>query len=200
MHIYVLILKKVIYLQKIGDVDDIVLKKLKKNLKRRFFNHVDSVEVLEKKISLSSLQYHPEKKQYDVSFFLNCLKKFVKNKNQFRTLAIIDKDIYTNDYNFIFGRAHYPSNEFLKTNGVALISIYRLRESFYGRSENKRLFKSRILKEAIHEIGHTFNIKHCKKYCVMQYSSSLDEADRKPLNFCKSCLKEIDVFLNNISV
>ncbi|MBD3342132.1 MAG: archemetzincin, partial [Candidatus Lokiarchaeota archaeon] len=60
------------------------------------------------------------------------------------------------------------------------------------------LFEKRILKEAIHELGHTFNLKHCKSKCVMQFSESLYEADKKPLEYCSTCKKHLRYFLSTL--
>ena len=80
-----------------------------------------------------------------------------------------------------------------------MISIIRLRELFYDREENKFLEGKRILKEALHEIGHTFSLKHCKNNCVMKYSNHLMEVDEKPAKFCSSCSKKLMDLLDKMN-
>jgi archaemetzincin len=74
--------------------------------------------------------------------------------------------------------------------------VARLRESFYNRTENDAIFEKRILREAIHELGHTFGLYHCQNYCVMQFSNSLMEADKKSIKFCNNCSKRLELFFN----
>jgi len=106
----------------------------------------------------------------------------------------MDVDIFSRFLNFVFGVADMPKN---KSFGSALISVTRLRENFYRRSENLAQFELRVLKEAIHELGHTFGLEHCENLCVMRYSNSLEDTDKKPPNYCEACLKKLKVFLDN---
>ncbi|HVQ01245.1 MAG TPA: peptidase, partial [Candidatus Thermoplasmatota archaeon] len=57
----------------------------------------------------------------------------------------------------------------------ALLSLYRL-----PTTDLKE-------KEAIHEVGHVMGLKHCPNRCVMRFSNSLGEAQRKPLTLCERC-------------
>ena len=43
----------------------------------------------------------------------------------------------------------------------ALISLKRLRQEFYSLPRNENLFRERAVKEAVHELGHTYGLKHC---------------------------------------
>jgi len=46
----------------------------------------------------------------------------------------------------------------------ALVSARRLRQEFYGLAPDQALLEQRLLKEAIHEIGHTCTLTHCENY------------------------------------
>jgi len=98
-----------------------------------------------------------------------------------KILGIMDEDVYTPGLNFIFGQAE-------ATTGVAMISLTRLRQSFYGLAEDEDIFLERSLKEAVHEIGHLYGLGHCPdSLCVMHFSNSLSDTDRKSFRFCKRC-------------
>jgi len=98
--------------------------------------------------------------------------------------------------NFIFGVATSPKHPLKDYPGSAIVSVARLRESFYFRDERNDLIRNRVLKEAVHEIGHTFGLKHCENNCVMQFSESITYVDNKPLQFCTDCTEVLEDFTN----
>jgi archaemetzincin len=103
------------------------------------------------------------------------------DKEERKILGLMDEDVYTPGLNFIFGQAD-------TANGVALISLARLRQGFYGLPPNQELFLERALKEAVHEIGHLLGRGHCSDpHCVMYFSNSLADTDRKGHDFCPAC-------------
>ena len=96
-------------------------------------------------------------------------------------LGVADVDLYVNSLNFVFGESD-------PTNRVAVISIIRLRQSFYGLQNNRRLFLKRTGKEAVHELGHVLGLRHClNPSCVMFFSNSLLDTDQKDDDFCEKC-------------
>ena len=91
-------------------------------------------------------------------------------------LSITSRDIYADDLNFVFGLARQDDR-------AAVISLARL--VLDGDSD---IHRRRILKEAVHELGHTFGLRHCPKpNCVMHFSNSLADTDRKGSRFCDDC-------------
>ncbi len=50
----------------------------------------------------------------------------------------------------------------------------------------------RALKEAVHELGHTYYLSHCADAkCVMYFSNSLADTDIKGAGFCKRCQQRL---------
>jgi archaemetzincin len=102
-----------------------------------------------------------------------------------KILGICNFDAYSSGLNFVFGQASL-------TGGVATIYLPRLRQEFYGLGTNKSLFIERLLKEATHEVGHAFGLNHCpKQSCVMYFSNSLVDTDRKAKDFCNMCSNKL---------
>jgi archaemetzincin len=97
-----------------------------------------------------------------------------------RVLAVTNYDLYTNNLNFIFGLAEAREK-------CAVISLFRLR---MGVDEER--FHSRAVKEAVHELGHSWGLSHCPNpRCVMHFSNSLEDTDRKETEWCESCERKL---------
>ena len=172
--------EKHIYLVPIGDInkkyfpklcDDLSLKfKLKCNVKHSLTN--------------PDYAYNSKRKQYLASKILNIIKK-IKTSDFDKVLGIVDVDLYTSGLNFIFGQA-----ELMGRN--CLISVSRLDPRFYSYDYEENLFYERVLKESVHELGHTFGLQHCdNRKCVMVFSNSLLDTDYKSSNFCERHQKQL---------
>ena len=71
---------------------------------------------------------------------------------------------------------------------VAVFSIHRLRQEFYGLPADQGLLAERAAKEMIHELGHTFGLAHCADAsCVMSASHSVEAVDLKGNRMCPKC-------------
>jgi archaemetzincin len=77
------------------------------------------------------------------------------------------------------------------TQRVALWSLHR----FGNPDENLTEFRLSLLrsvKTAVHEAGHVLGMPHCGQFeCGMNGTRSLDEHDRRPLEFCQDCQAKI---------
>jgi archaemetzincin len=83
--------------------------------------------------------------------------------------------------NFVFGQATVAGRD-------AFVALPRLRETSYGRPPNESLYRERVLKEVLHELGHTWGLGHCPDpRCVMYFSNMLADTDAKGLEFCPRC-------------
>ncbi len=102
---------------------------------------------------------------------------------QEKILGVADVDLFIPILTFVFGEAQLGRR-------AAVVSVYRLRQQFYGLPEDDSLFLQRCEKEALHELGHTFGLVHCSDFdCVMHYSNSIEQVDLKSNRFCAACAR-----------
>ena len=119
--------------------------------------------------------------QYDAEAILKFLQLITVDSSVYK-LGLINEDCYTRGVKFVFGEAMLKGYELF-------VALPRLRESFYGRSENRPLFFQRVLKETVHELGHAFGLLHCpNQNCAMHFSAIVEQTDRKNGTFCSRCL------------
>jgi archaemetzincin len=123
--------------------------------------------------------YNHKREQYLSTVILNAIQRQKEYACYERILGVVDRDLFVPELNFIFGQASAKA---------AIISLTRLRQTFYQLPKDQNLFHQRVLTEAVHELGHTFGLGHCgNPLCVMFFSNSLMDTDKKGSEFCPSC-------------
>ena len=128
----------------------------------------------------AEIAYDYSREQYKSSVILKELIN-LNPENCVKIIGVTDVDLFVPVLTFVFGEAQLNGKN-------ALASITRLKNEFYGMPQNEILLKSRLLKEVIHELGHTFGLYHCNNYeCVMCSSSYVENIDLKSENFCQNC-------------
>jgi archaemetzincin len=101
--------------------------------------------------------------------------------NSLRILGITAKDICNPILTYVFGEAYMGGRS-------AVMSSARLKAGLLGEPVSREHFLERVVKVAIHEIGHTFNLRHCHTdRCVMRASNTLAELDEKLNYLCDYC-------------
>ncbi len=104
-----------------------------------------------------------------------------------KMLAVTGVDLFIPILTFVFGEAQ------LKGTG-AVVSTHRLHNRFYGLPENREATTDRLLKEAVHELGHTFGLIHCtQNKCAMNSSTYVENIDQKPAELCPLCQKGVQL-------
>ena len=168
-----------IVLVSIGEIDRNVMDWLKNDLNKVFGQQV----FIEKGMAEPDYAYHKKRNQYLSTAILNALMEQKDYALYEKILGIVDHDLFVPELNFVFGQASSKS---------AVISLTRLRQTFYHLPGDQNLFHQRILTEAVHELGHTYGLGHCgNPRCVMFFSNSLMDTDRKGSEFCPSCKSKL---------
>jgi archaemetzincin len=164
----------------IAQADPYVVDRVVENLNMAFPK--TTCTLIKAAFSLPEETFDRKRRQYRSDVILSIVQDYAqKQKAIDRVLGITDIDIFVPPLNFVFGEARCPGK-------AALISLYRLRPEFYGEKPNVELFVERSTKEAVHELGHTLGVEHCPNpFCVMYFSNSIFETDRKRSLFCDKC-------------
>jgi archaemetzincin len=120
-----------------------------------------------------------ERRQYHSTAILQKLERAADPDA--RILGVTTCDLYVPVLTFVFGEAQLDGN-------CAVVSMARLREDFYGMPESGELLRERLVKESVHELGHTFGLRHCADWrCVMTSSHAVERLDIKTAEFCRAC-------------
>ncbi len=164
----------------VGDVDGSLLSRLGEALSTEFAASFVVAEPLPN----PAYAYNLRREQYLSTSILRRLGELDLPEAD-RVLGVVDLDLYVPDLNFVFGQASMHGKE-------AVIALPRLRQSFYGLPDDPKLFHERLVKEAVHELGHTLGLGHCPdSYCVMHFSNSLRDTDLKGKSFCRHCQAQL---------
>ena len=175
--------KERIALRPIGEIDQKVMVRLRERLEESFKAEVEVVEPME----VPENAYTPGRGQYHSTPILDKVRGFSGAGDFDKALGIIDVDLYVPGLNFVFGEAS-------PAEGVAIISLVRLRQEYYGLPKDEELFLERVVKEAVHELGHLYGLRHCRNpKCVMYFSNSLVDTDRKGSTFCPEHQRQLEL-------
>ena len=164
-----------ILLVPVGEIDKKVIEKLQVGLGKIFNQQVGVGQGMPHPDDA----YNKKRNQYLSTAILKTLMEQKEYRAYEKVLGVVDQDLYVPELNFVFGEAGQKA---------AVISLTRLRQEFYRLPQDQNLFDKRALTEAVHELGHTYGLGHCRSpHCVMFFSNSLMDTDRKGPEFCPEC-------------
>ena len=96
-----------------------------------------------------------------------------------KIVGITDADLFIPILTFVYGEAQLDG-------AAAVVSTARLAGN--GARSGDIVLATRLAKECIHELGHTFGLIHChQRGCVMGRSVTLAQVDAKDNTLCPDC-------------
>jgi archaemetzincin len=124
--------------------------------------------------------YDSGRDQYNSTALLAKILSTFDTRNN-KSIVVVDVDLFIPVLTFVYGEAQLDGH-------AAVVSSHRLNNQYYGLPQNDRLMVSRLEKEIVHEVGHTFGLYHCRDYeCVMKSSTYVEEIDLKKSQPCPEC-------------
>jgi archaemetzincin len=127
----------------------------------------------------TSFAHHPERDQYLSTGLVEKLAQTNGTGNV--VVGVTELDLYIPILTFVFGEAQLGGNN-------AVVSYHRLTQEFYGLPADAGTLQERLVKEAVHEVGHTYGLTHCEDYeCVMAASHGIEALDLKTTALCPYC-------------
>jgi archaemetzincin len=168
-----------------GEIDSYLVEEVSDAVRRQFSMRV----TLGERLRVPARSFSRERQQY---LSTELLKGLAKQEQDARLkLGITNVDLFVPELNFVFGEAS-------KNLRVAVFSTARLDPRTFGEAEDRAILIRRAITEAVHELGHVFGLGHCKQStCVMWFSNTLSETDRKGSRFCQRCAAQLGPFVRS---
>jgi archaemetzincin len=178
---------------RIGKVDAGIVERVRESLRSDFDGF--EIEVISEEATLPKEAFDEARRQYYANVILRMVEDYAQKQSRFdRILGLVDVDISVPRLNFVFGAAQ-------RLGKAALVSLWRLRPEFYGRSSTQELVYERSVKESVHELGHTLGLDHCPNpFCVMHFSNDILETDVKKSLFCSQCSDKAEAAMKKTRV
>jgi archaemetzincin len=121
----------------------------------------------------------PNRNQYHSTPILDKLAELTP-AGATKVLAITAVDLFIPILTHVYGEAQLGGK-------ACIVSTFRLKEGLSPLSV-RETYQFRVVKETIHELGHTFKLRHCQDpACIMHYCRSVRDVDRKSDGLCRYC-------------
>jgi archaemetzincin len=164
-----------IALAPVGDLSTALLQRICREI-TRIFEFETRIETVLADVSFA---YDSNRDQYHSTTILDRLAELIP-PGSLKILAVVEVDLFIPILTHVFGEAQLGGK-------AGVISIFRLKAGV-SRTGIDNTFADRVAKEAIHELGHTFHLRHCRdEKCIMHYCRNEHDVDRKSDQLCRYC-------------
>jgi archaemetzincin len=164
-----------IILSPVGDLDELLPERAGKVMNRIFGCRTEILRLLPD----VDFAFNGDRNQFHSTPILEKLAAQAPSR-AIKVIAIVDVDLYIPVLTHVYGEAQLGGK-------AAIVSVHRLKEDLIPIDSQKK-FHNRVEKEAIHELGHTFSLRHCRDHtCIMHYCRTLRDVDNKSERFCRYC-------------
>ncbi len=160
----------------LGDADFFQINKVATALAGTFGRTVDILQG----VRIPDEAFNLIKGQYFSTVILQKLE-MLKTTAHEKILGIIEEDIYN-------ARHHVLLADVDSVGSTGLLSMFHLKQQFYGLPDDEKLIYQRLLKESCRLVAHLFGVPYCRNpKCVMYYSQDMYDIDQKGEKFCDIC-------------
>jgi len=174
------LIKPKIVVVPLGEVDFMMVNRLATNIGPIFSRSVDIL----KGMKMPDEAFNVVRNQSYASILLNKLERVKANLREM-VLGVCEEDIYLPDEPFVIGHSDAVS-------GTAIVSLYRIRQEFYGLPEDESRVYGRLFKQSIHQLAHLFEMTSCRNpKCINYYSQNMIDIDNKGDKFCDICKRQL---------
>lgn len=164
----------------LGEVDFMMVNRLATSIGPVFGRSVDIL----KGMKTPEEAYNVIRNQHYASIVLAKLERIKANPREL-IIGVCEEDLYLPDEAYILGH----SDSVLDT---AVVSLYRIRQEFYGLPEDDMKIYSRLFKQSVHLIAHLAGLTSCRNpKCVNFYSQDMFDIDTKGEKFCDLCKRQL---------
>ena len=165
----------IILISPIGELNTELIDAIAREIKQVFGFSTEINSIIED----LSPELDQNRQQYNSTLILGRLAANVPS-HIVKVLAVAQVDLFIPILTHVYGEAQLGGT-------ASIVSTYRLNESGSGMNIPRK-YVDRIVKEAIHELGHTFNLRHCpEEACIMHYCRNEEDVDRKSDQLCRYC-------------
>jgi predicted Zn-dependent protease len=108
------------------------------------------------------------------------------------TLATPDAAVFVTDVDLFAPRVESVIADAAAPLRSALVSVRRLRESFYRRKPDRERQRARLTKEILRAVGRARGLPECPDpSCAMSPTQTVLDVDRKAERLCSACLRRL---------
>ncbi len=174
------LLKSKIVVIPLGEVDFMIVNRLAAEIGPVFNRSVDILKGMKMPVEAHNII----RNQYYATVLLQKLERSKANSREI-IIGICEEDLYIPDERNVISYCDTLA-------GTSVVSLFEIRQEFYGLPEDDKKIFPRLIKESIHQLGHLFDLTDCRNpKCVNYYSQMMNDIDNKTEKFCDICKRQL---------